>query len=157
MPANASSSQNAKANAKSTALQDAIRLVGRAEQCGAGLSQKLQRKGYNPSEIKAAADALRETGMLDDPRYARLWVESQLKRKKSPRELLYSLCKKGLDRQTASAALKAVLDSDTELDLLRRFAAKNGIQTEDEDGNTRKRLRLEGFSAETLDRMEEEP
>jgi SOS response regulatory protein OraA/RecX len=144
-----------------TALKDASRLVARAEQYGAGLSLKLQKKGYGKAEIRAVLETLAESGMLDDMRYSRLWIEARIKRKAfSPRELMAALRGKGIDRYTVSAALKDVLGGGEEpcaceLSLLRRFAAKNGFPAS-ADGNLREKFRREGFSAEVLERYFDE-
>ncbi|MDR0683873.1 MAG: recombination regulator RecX [Spirochaetaceae bacterium] len=133
-------------------LKDALRLVARAEQFSSGLSLKLQRKGYSRAEIRFAVDALGEAGMLDDLRYARLWLASRVKRKAdSPRELLYALCGKGISRDTAVTALKETLTTDAQLALLRRFVEKNGPGEPANDKAVRKRLSFDGFSAEVLD------
>jgi SOS response regulatory protein OraA/RecX len=134
------------------ALQDALRLVARAEQFSSGLSLKLQRKGYSRADIRSAVDALVESGMVDDMRYARLWTASRVKRRAdSPRELFCALCGKGISRGTAAAALKETLTTDVQLALLRRFAKKKGPGFEENDEAARKRLCFEGFSAEVLD------
>lgn len=134
------------------ALKDALRLVARAEQCSSGLSLKLQKKGYSRVEVCSAIDALVKTGMLDDLRYARLWVASRIKRKAdSPRELLYALRGKGISRDTAVTALKETLTADVQLELLRRFVEKNGLNESADDEAGRKRLCFDGFSAEVLD------
>jgi SOS response regulatory protein OraA/RecX len=139
------------------AIRDAFRLAARAEQHSAGLSLKLQKKGHGRADIEAAVDCLSEAGMLDDLRYACLWIAGRIKRRAdSPRQLFVSLCGKGLDRATVAAALKKMLDADTELALLRNFSAKTGRNGQTADGTSRERLRFEGFSAEALDVLDEE-
>jgi SOS response regulatory protein OraA/RecX len=139
------------------AVRDAFRLAARAEQFSAGLSLKLQKKGYGGADIKSAVDYLSKAGMLDDLRYACLWIEGRIKRRTdSPRQLLINLCGKGLDRATAAAAIKKTLDADTELALLRNFLTKNGRDGQTAGGPSRERLRFEGFSAEALDVLDDE-
>ncbi|MDR1256320.1 MAG: RecX family transcriptional regulator [Spirochaetaceae bacterium] len=145
------------ANGGQAAVQDAFRLAARAEQFSAGLSLKLQKKGHGRADIKSAIDYLSKAGMLDDLRYACLWITGRIKRRAdSPRQLLINLCGKGLDRATAAAALKKTLDADTELELLRNFSAKTGRNGQTAGGNSRERLRFEGFSAEALDVLDDE-
>ncbi|MDR2802902.1 MAG: recombination regulator RecX [Treponema sp.] len=148
---------------KKPAMLYALRLVARAEQFSAGLSLKLQKKGYSKADIKAVAGALAETGMLDDKRYSRLWIESRIKhRADSPRELLSSLRRKGIDRRAATAALEEVFagsdesSAGVELSLLRRFITKSGLDGGDSCGNLREKLRFEGFSAEVLEYLYDE-
>ncbi|MDR2795227.1 MAG: recombination regulator RecX [Spirochaetaceae bacterium] len=134
------------------ALRDALRLVARAEQFTSGLSLKLQKKGYSRVEIRFAVDTLVNAGMLDDTRYARLWISSRVKRgADSPRRLLATLCGKGIDRRTVATALKEVVNADVEIALLRRFAEKKRARAQANDGFAREALYFEGFSAEVLD------
>jgi regulatory protein len=143
-------------------MEYALALVARAEQYAAGLSLKLQKKGYGKAEVRSVIEALSEQGMLDDTRYARLWIEVRVKRKaESPRDLIYTLCGKGINRNTAVAALKDVFGggeetSTGELSLLKRFAEKNGLTHESYDGSLRQKFRSEGFSAEVLERYFDE-
>lgn len=150
-----------KHSSKPDAFQYALRLVARAEQFRAGLSLKLQKKGYSKTDISKAAEKLSVMGMLDDSRYARLWLASRMKRgSASPRELLAVLCSKGISHATASAALKWLFSdsgeepSNSEITLLRRYIAKKreGLSVVD----LRKRLRFEGFSFEVLDCLVDE-
>ncbi|MDR3356361.1 MAG: recombination regulator RecX [Spirochaetaceae bacterium] len=139
------------------ALRDALRLVARAEQFSLGLSLKLQKKGYSRDEIRSAVDTLVKTGMLDDQRYARLWVTSRIKRRAdSPRELLCSLRGKGIGHGAAVAALKEALSAEVQLALLRRFAKKKGICDTVNGSAAREKLCFDGFSAEALDRFFDE-
>jgi SOS response regulatory protein OraA/RecX len=139
------------------ALRDAFRLTARAEQFSAGLSLKLQKKGHGRADVKFAIDYLAGVGILDDLRYACLWIAERIRRKaESPRQLLINLCGKGLDRATVAAALKKTLDADTELSLLRDFSAKIGLAGGTVCENWRERLRFEGFSAEALDVWDDE-
>lgn len=106
--------------------------------------------------MNSALDTLAEAGILDDSRYARLWIEGRIKHKAvSPRQLLASLYGKGICRAVATAALKETLDSDSELALLRNFMAKSSPEGRG-CGNSRERLRFEGFSAEVLERLDDD-
>ena len=156
------------------AEQAALRLIARAEQSVLGLSRKLERRGHGPDCVRAVVSRLAELELLDDRRFARLWAESRLGRAKSPRRLLSGLCGKGIDREDAEAALKAVLDPETEAALLGRFAEKqrrlrrgaalrfrsSGSETENARRSLKFTLKSEGFSASAVERffdaMEEE-
>jgi SOS response regulatory protein OraA/RecX len=148
---------DSKCSGKPDVLHYALHLVARAEQFSAGLLLKLQKKGYSRAEAETAIGELTATGMLDDARYARLWLDLRIKhRSASPRELLSTICGKGIKRGIASAALKEALDKrddpaeSHELALLYRFIAKNrlgGLTA----ANLREKLRFEGFSPEVLD------
>ncbi|GHV95411.1 hypothetical protein AGMMS50293_17310 [Spirochaetia bacterium] len=102
----------------------ALRLIARAEQSVFGLSRKLERRGCTPACTRAVISRLIDLELLDDRRFARLWLETRLLRPASPRRLFGGLRARGIDHDDAESALKAVLDDETEQALLARFAAK---------------------------------
>ena len=135
----------------------ALRLIARAEQSTAGMAGKLQKRGHEAACVSAVISRLSELRLLDDNRYAQLWLESRLRLARSPRRLLSSLCARGIDRDDAESALKAVLDEETELSLLTRFAKKHARKAGGEgEGVTRSLkylLKSEGFSHVTIQRF----
>jgi regulatory protein len=110
------------------AERTALRLIARAEQSVSGLTYKLERRGHGTACVIAAVSRLVELKLLDDRRFAQLWLESRLRLTRSPRRLLSSLAGRGIDREDAQTALKAVLDEETEFALLKRFA-ESGCET----------------------------
>jgi regulatory protein len=125
----------------------ALRLISRAEQTGAGLTRKLEKSGHSPACVKAVLARLRELDVVDDSRYARLWLQSRLVRKtESPRRLLAALCGRGIPRREAEGALRAVLDSAAEGALLAGFFKKNRLPGDYGPSTVRNILKREGFS-----------
>ncbi|MCL1931585.1 MAG: RecX family transcriptional regulator, partial [Treponema sp.] len=110
-----------------------------------------------------------ETGLLDDRRYARLWLESRIARQaSSPRRLLAALRARGIDRRDAEAALKETLNDDAERQLLERYVQKlrrkgafsvntDSVNADSEDADSadnrslRYALKSEGFSSLTIE------
>jgi regulatory protein len=135
----------------------ALRLIARAEQCRFGLVRKLERRGHEPACVNAALSRLVELELVDDRRFARLWLQSHLRPARSPRRLLSSLCGRGIAQGDARAALKTVLDAETEWALLRRFAEKHAYlpkSGEEANSQTLKHvLKSEGFSTQTIQRF----
>jgi regulatory protein len=137
----------------------ALRLIARAEQCTAGLSRKLQKRRHEASCAGAVISRLSELRLLDDNRFARLWLQSRLRFARSPRRLLLSLCARGIDRDDAEAALKAVLDEEAEFALLARFAKKHARKAarsgdgEDVTRSLKYLLKSEGFSHAAIQRF----
>jgi len=107
------------------AEKTALRLIARAEQCSAGLARKLEKRKHDPAVIREVISKLIELKLLDDNRFARLWLQSRLRFARSPRRLLVSLCARGIDRDEAQSALKETLDADNEKALLARFVKKS--------------------------------
>jgi len=128
----------------------AEKLIARAEQNSFALSAKLDKKGFETAVVKTVISGLLDRGLLNDQRYAELWLRSRLgKKARSPRILLLSLRKKGIDRHSSQKALDKVLDSDTEYTLLLKY-----VETleESEISALRSLLKFEGFSLESVTR-----
>ena len=145
----------------------ALRLIARAEQCSAGLSRKLEKRKHDAVVVSEVISNLIKLKLLDDNRFARLWLESRIRLTRSPRQLLSSLCAKGINRDEAEAALKNVLDDETELSIIIRYVKKNAKKISKNGDVTRESrqssqrsikymLRNEGFSFAVIDRYLEE-
>jgi regulatory protein len=138
-----------------SAEKAALRLVARAEQCCMGLSIKLERRGHSSAAVCAVLSRLAELNLVNDERYAELWLKYRINRGyRGPRELTARLCAKGIDWKTAEAALKAVLSPETEAALLRRCLAKAGFTEGDRE--IRYFLKSRAFSQDAIDAYFEE-
>ena len=141
------------------AEQIALRLVARAEQNSLGLTAKLERRGYGAAVAKAVVSCFLDRNLLNDGRYAELWIRFRLTSGKvSPRWLLVSLGKKGIDRGSSLKALREVLDPETEYALLLRYLEKTGLGRSGVSKGKREislkaHLKNEGFSSDILDRF----
>jgi len=128
----------------------ALRLIARAEQCAFSLARKLEKRGHNEACVNAVISRLSELRLLDDSRFARLWLESRLRRARSPRRLLSALCARGIDRGEAEDALQTVLDEDAETALLARYVKKYAKKSGGRGGSAARPLKYllksEGFS-----------
>ena len=113
-------------HAEKTALQ----LVARAEQCTSGMHRKLEKRGFESDIINDVLEQLTSLDLINDRRFSRLWLVSRIRLPRSPRRLLIALCNRGIDRDDAEAALKEVLDPETEYALLLRFAKKYTRKTQ---------------------------
>ena len=134
------------------AEKTALRLIARAEQSSFGLTAKLIRKGTDASVANDVIQKLIAKRLLDDIRYAELWVRSSLKKKSSsPLKLLSSLGKRGVDRSSSKKVLENILDEETEYSLLLGFLEKIDI-SEINSGSLRSQLKHEGFSRIVIDR-----
>ena len=102
--------------------------------------------------------SLTESHILDDERYAELWIRSRLSggRAHSPQRLQISLAKKGIDRISSQNALEKVLEIETEYALLLQFLEKVESSGKNEIFSLRRHLKHEGFSTEVLDRYFED-
>ena len=149
------------------AEKTALQLIARAEQTVSGLSRKLHKRGHDSACVRAVTQRLAELGLLDNYRYARLWLESKISRQgTSPRRLLAALCAKGIDLDDAERVLKETLNGETELRLLERYAQKqrrlgkldpvDGESSASECRELKYMLKNEGFSKITIEIFLEE-
>jgi regulatory protein len=134
----------------------ALRLVARAEQTGFGISRKLERRGHASACVRAVVARLTESGIVNDRRFAALWIQSRLTRNaESPLHLIRALCSRGIDRDDAAEALKAVLGLEQESALLKRYLEKKYPQ-ETKTYPLKQTLKHEGFSPAVIQSFWEE-
>jgi len=150
------------------AEKTALRLIARAEQTVFGLRRKLEKRGAGAACATAVILRLCDLDLLDDRRYARLWLESRVDglRVSSPMRMLAALRARGVDRDDAESALRDVLDDDAERRLLERFLQKlqrkrkiPGWRSGDGDDFRRSLkylLRGEGFSSPAIEQLFDE-
>ena len=132
----------------------ALRLIARAEQNSLGLTAKLERRGVDSSVVKAVVSRLLDRDLLNDERFAKLWVHSRLSygNARSPLWLRVSLGKKGIGMDLALRTVRNLLDPETEYALLLEYLEKTGIPDDETESILKSHLKSEGFSYEVLDR-----
>lgn len=129
----------------------ALRLVARAEQSSSALIRKLERRGHGAEAAGAALNRLLELNLVNDDRYAELWLRYRMRRGgKGPRALAAALRQK-VGRESAEAAFRAALTPDAEAALLERRLAKAFRKGLPEDAGIRFFLRAEGFSSAAVE------
>jgi regulatory protein len=85
----------------------AISLLAAAEHCTRGLERKLLSRGYAEEEVAQTLSLLTAENILNDRRFAAMWIEFRQKRKdEGGRRLAEGLQRRGIDRQTAEAAVR---------------------------------------------------
>ena len=143
----------------------ALRLVARAEQCAKGLERKLGQRCYSSGAIRAALDRMLELDLVNDSRYAELWLTYRVRRgSKGPWALGAALRSKGIDRHTADKAFRSVLTPEAEAALIERCLEKAGFRKKPEQagnsygGATEQKffLKSEGFSQSAIESYLEE-
>lgn len=130
----------------------ALRLIARAEQCSAGLARKLEKRKVEPSCAAEVVSRLVEQNLINDERFARLWLQFRLRLTRTPKRLLVGLCARGIRREDAQTALDNVLDEETELALLTRFVKKHAKKASagTADDQLKYLLKSEGFSPQAI-------
>ncbi|MDR0688928.1 MAG: RecX family transcriptional regulator [Spirochaetaceae bacterium] len=135
----------------------ALRLVARAEQTCRGMARKLESRGFAAPCIQAVVSYLEGLEILNDERYAALWLHARLVRSaEGPRKLLAALRRRGISAAAAGRALQSVLDFQTESALLKRHLKKKHPPHPQEDTFLKKQLKYEGFSPGVIEAFWEE-
>ncbi|MDR2758293.1 MAG: RecX family transcriptional regulator [Spirochaetaceae bacterium] len=135
----------------------ALRLVARAEQTCRGITHKLEIRGFAASCIQAVVSYLADLEIINDERYAVLWLHARLARSvEAPRKLLAGLHRRGISSRIAEGALKSVLDFQTESALLKGYLKKKHPHNPETDKYLKKQLKYEGFSPSVIENVWEE-
>jgi len=87
-----------------TAWVSALRMIARQRLTQTQVWQRLERRGYDDDDIRAAVARCRAEGLLDDNLYAQLYVAGTRKAVGNAR-LIAQLVQKGIDRDAASHAV----------------------------------------------------
>lgn len=98
------------------ALDKAMDLLALRDHAAGELYDKLCRK-FDPHSAAAAVAKAGELGLLNDEDFARRRAAELLRKRKSRREILMDLNKKGIDRDTATAVVEALGDEEEDPDL----------------------------------------
>lgn len=106
----------------------ALRLLATRPRSEAEIRQNLEKHGAAEADIERELERLRETGLVNDQAFAKLWVENRAAfRPRSKRALQVELKRKGVAPQVMREALAAADDSANALRLAvqraRRLAA----------------------------------
>lgn len=146
-----------KAVSNERAWEAALRLLEVRPRAEREISDRLRRKGFLPEQIEGVIVRLRDLELLDDARFAKLWISNRAATKpKGALALQNELLGKGVDRQIASDAIAAATDPEREAaacEQVARQAARRYSSIEDWSSFQRKLggvLQRRGFTWETV-------
>ncbi len=94
------------------------------------LCSKLERKGFSPETVQKTMSLLEEKGLIDDKRFAEIWVSSKLKMRPTGAIVLKrELAEKGIREDIVESILSDVKSSESEV--IRELAKKRIKQIAD--------------------------
>ena len=106
----------------------ALRLLSYRPRSEDELRRRLATRCDDPAAIEAELDRLRGAGLVDDERFATLWVEERQRHApRSTRLLRYELRGKGIDAEAVEAATSELDDSDAALAFALTRARKTSV------------------------------
>jgi regulatory protein len=121
---------------KPTAKALAIGWLARRDLSRAELSQRLRRRGIEPTEIERVLDDLVLLGYLSDARYA-IAVVAQRKGRYGKRAIAHALSERGIAPDDAANALSQLAGSDESADALTLWQRRFGQAPRDERDKAR--------------------
>jgi regulatory protein len=130
----------------SETYQRALNLLARRDHSVAELRRKLLAKGFPAARVEEALETLVRQGYLDDRRFAERWAASALASGRFVgSRLLLELLRRGVDRETAGAAVAAAGADHGERQLLASVAAKRFADFDPENAPLKERRRVYAF------------
>ncbi|HEX6749692.1 MAG TPA: regulatory protein RecX [Longimicrobium sp.] len=121
----------------------ALSLLSYRARSAAELTRRLRRKGFDDEVAEETVGRLGEMGMVDDAAFAESFVRDRVRlRPQGKRRLAGELRAKGVDAETARAAIAEVMEREeaTELDLARAAAARWKPRPGEDAAKARRRL-----------------
>jgi regulatory protein len=119
----------------------ALRLLAVRARSREELRRRLLRHHYPDPEVAACLAELDERGYLDDRAFAEAFVRDRMRlRPRSRRRLLAELRERGVESETAQAAVEAESPPEAELELAREVAARWSPRPGEDRHSARRRL-----------------
>ncbi len=138
------------------AWESALRLLTYRERSRKELRDKLAGKKYSPEAVDATIAKLEHLDLIDDEKFARLWVNSRVNFKPRAAWLIgRELREKGIDPETAGRVLDEMIPPERERAAARELAGRRVRHYQTEPPETARRklfsyLARRGFSSETI-------
>jgi regulatory protein len=138
------------------AWESALRLLTYRERSRKELRDKLAEKEYSPEAVAATIEKLERLELIDDEKFARLWVNSRVNFKPRAAWLIgRELREKGIDPEISGRVLDEIIPPERERAAARELAERRVRHYRGEPTETARRklfsyLARRGFSSETI-------
>lgn len=140
----------------SKAKEFALKLLSFRPRSRKELKDRLKKKGFEQEAIEQALERLEELNLIDDQKFASMWVEEKLRYRPTGRRILeQELYLKGIDKDIISETLDKVYSDIDEKELALKLLEKKKKQYAKLDEDVAKRrinnlLLRRGFSYQTV-------
>jgi regulatory protein len=95
------------------AFQRSVKFIGYRMRAAAEVRDKLRDNHYPEEVIETVIERLQRDGLIDDERFAQIWVENRAEfRPRSHRVLAYELRQKGIAREVIDEALAETIEDE---------------------------------------------
>lgn len=93
------------------AFQSALKSLNYRSRTKKEISQKLLEKGFSTDQVQAVVDRLETVGLVEDTRYAQMWVENRNEfHPRSQRLMRLEMIQKGIEEEVIESALGGSAD-----------------------------------------------
>lgn len=115
------------------AHEAALRLLSHRSRSEAEMRQRLRMRGIEDGIIEEEVERLRTSGLIDDEKFAKAWVEDRRRMAPRGRRMLrYELLGKGIDPGAVDEATGTIDDEATAMELARSRARGPALQSYEE-------------------------
>jgi regulatory protein len=137
------------------ALGYAFRLLKYRPRSEYELRQRLKRRGFTESTIRESLLFLKEKGLVDDYEFARIWVESRIKRPLGIYRLKQELKIKGIDKNLIEQVIERIRSRYSEEETIKGLISRRWEKLKHIDSQKAKRriflyLLRRGFSSDKI-------
>ncbi|MBR5228395.1 MAG: regulatory protein RecX [Firmicutes bacterium] len=103
-------SDNPKKTEKQKIIEAALRLLDFQDRTAAELQEKLEKKGFDSNRVSEAVEYLKDSGLVDDRRYAELFAQGRFEAGKGRTWIKNRLASKGISRDIIEESMSQILE-----------------------------------------------
>jgi len=116
------------------------------------LARRMAEKGFGPGEAEAELDRLSRSGLIDDERFARDWIEERMRTSPRSRAMLEDeLARKGVPSGVSAGALEGLEDIEVARGLVRSKLTAGEAADDKARARIFRFLAGRGFDADTAE------
>jgi len=109
----------------SKARMYALKLLSYRERSGWEIKKRMERKGYQKEIIEDTLNYLKKRDLINDERFARIWIEDRIRGEYGRRRIYYELSEKGVDKEIVDDLIKKLYPKVNEINIALHLIEKN--------------------------------